>query len=258
MLCRWLASDHLEKLFVSIIQDKEPDLDPLIGMFSPSLEPESDDSQTAYSSPDVQPTPETLTTTATEPMCHSSVEAPSVVSASLSSSGVASSSSECASSRTTVIRGFSPSQVSIPALQLRSQESMKRLALDAIPEPQAAPAYCPVQIKKQPAKLALGGSSGDESSPQSLVQHKALAPQGQPKMFQLGASSGSVEDPSLSLKSAMKSLPQLKLMEDLVPRVSQGTYSQILAYSERISNKPKLNKGALGFALFINHRGAWL
>ncbi|KAK8014535.1 hypothetical protein PG990_007831 [Apiospora arundinis] len=202
---RHITSDHLEKMVVSIIQDKEPNLAPLTDMSSPSLEPESDDSQTAYSTPDVQQTPDTPTTPATEPMCHSSVEAPSVVSASLSSSGVASSGSERASSRTTVIRGFSPSQVSIPALQLRSQESMKQLALGTIPEPQAAPTYRPVQLKKQPAKFALGGSSGDESSPQSLMQHKSLAPQGKPKMFQLGASSGSAEDPSPSLKSAMHS-----------------------------------------------------
>ncbi|KAK6854374.1 hypothetical protein PG995_009467 [Apiospora arundinis] len=186
---RHITSDHLEKMVVSIIQDKEPNLAPLTDMSSPSLEPESDDSQTAYSTPDVQQTPDTPTTPATEPMCHSSVEAPSVVSASLSSSGVASSGSE----------------LSIPALQLRSQESMKQLALGTIPEPQAAPAYRPVQLKKQPAKFALGGSSGDESSPQSLMQHKSLAPQGKPKMFQLGASSGSAEDPSPSLKSAMHS-----------------------------------------------------
>ncbi|KAK8045265.1 hypothetical protein PG993_005289 [Apiospora rasikravindrae] len=202
---RHITSDHLEKMVVSIIQDKEPNLAPLADVSSPSLEPESDDSQTAYSSPDVQQTPDTPTTPATEPMCHSSVEAPSVASASLSSSGVASSNSDRTPSRTTVIRGFSPSQVSIPALQLRSQESMKQLALGAIPEPQAAPAYRPVQLKKQPAKFALGGSSGDDSSPQSLMQHKPLAPQGKPKMFQLGASSGSAEDPSPSLKSAMHS-----------------------------------------------------
>ncbi|KAK7991828.1 hypothetical protein PG996_013160 [Apiospora saccharicola] len=201
---RHITSDHLEKMVVSIIQDKEPNLAPLTEMSSPSLEPESDDSQTAYSSPDVQQTPDTPTTPATEPMCHSSVEAQSVMSASVSSD-VTSSTSERASSRTTVVRGFSPSQVSIPTLQLRGQDSMKQLALNAIPEPQAAPAYRPVQLKKQPAKFALGGSSGDESSPQSLMQHKSLAPQGKGKMFQLGASSGSAEDPSPSLKSAMHS-----------------------------------------------------
>ncbi|KAK6851273.1 hypothetical protein PG987_000907 [Apiospora arundinis] len=182
---RHITSDHLEKMVVSIIQDKEPNLAPLTDMSSPSLEPESDDSQTAYSTPDVQQTPDTPTTPATEPMCHSSVEAPSVPHHRYPR--------------------LLPSQVSIPALQLRSQESMKQLALGTIPEPQAAPAYRPVQLKKQPAKFALGGSSGDESSPQSLMQHKSLAPQGKPKMFQLGASSGSAEDPSPSLKSAMHS-----------------------------------------------------
>ncbi|KAK8013557.1 hypothetical protein PG991_009150 [Apiospora marii] len=202
---RHITSDHLEKMLVSIIQDKEPNLAPLAEMSSPSLEPESDDSQTAYSSPDVPQTPDTPTTPTTEPMCHSSVEAQSVMSASVSSGVTSSTSGERAPSRTTVIRGFSPSQVSIPTLQLRSQESMKQLALGGIPEPEAAPAYRPVQLKRQPAKFALGGSSGHESTPQSLMQHKSLAPQGKPKMFQLGASSGSAEDPSPSLKGAMHS-----------------------------------------------------
>ncbi|KAK8038400.1 hypothetical protein PG994_015167 [Apiospora phragmitis] len=184
-----ITSDHLEKIIVSIIQNKEPNLAPLTNMSSPSPEPELDDSRTAYSSPDVQPTPDTPTTPATEPMCHSSAEAPLVMSASLSSPGVASSSSERASSCTTIICGFSPSQVSIPALQLRSQELMKQLALATIPETQVT-TTC---------------SSGDKSSPRSLVQHKALAPQDKPKMFQLGASYGSVESPSSSSKNPMHS-----------------------------------------------------
>ncbi|KAK7928449.1 hypothetical protein PG985_005447 [Apiospora marii] len=160
---RHITSDHLEKMVVSIIQDKEPNLVPLAEMSSPSLEPESDDSQTAYSSPDVQQTPDTPTTPTTEPMCHSSVETQSVMSASVSSGVTSSTSGERAPSRTTVIRGFSPSQVSIPTLQLRSQESMKPLALGGIPEPEAAPAYRPVQLKGQPAKFALGGSSGHDN-----------------------------------------------------------------------------------------------
>ncbi|KAK8872310.1 DUF1752-domain-containing protein [Apiospora arundinis] len=197
---RHITPYHLEKMVVSIIQDKEPNLAPLADMPSPS-----DVSQPVDSSPDVQQTPDTYTTPATEPMCHSSVEAPSVVSASLSPSGVATSSSEQASSRTTVTRGFSPSQVSIPALQLRSQESMTQLALGKIPETKAAPTYQPVQLKKQPVKSIPGGSLGDESSRQSLIQHKSLAPQGKPKMFQLDASSRSAKHPSPSLKSAMHS-----------------------------------------------------
>ncbi|KAK7928812.1 hypothetical protein PG985_005810 [Apiospora marii] len=153
---RHITSDHLEKMVASIIQDKE-----LADMSSPSLDPGSDVSQPADSSPDVQQTPDPPTTPAAE---HSSLEAPYVVSASVAS-GVASSSSERTPSRTTVIRGFSPSQVSIPAPQLRSQESMKQLALGKIPEPQAAPTYRPVQLRKQRAKSALGGSqSSDEQS----------------------------------------------------------------------------------------------
>ncbi|KAK8011747.1 X-Pro dipeptidyl-peptidase [Apiospora arundinis] len=126
-----ITSDHLEKMVVSIIQDKEPNLAPLADMSSLSLKPESDDSQTAYSSPDVQQTPDTSTTPATEPMCHSSVGAPSVVSASLSSSGVVSSSSER--------------------------------------ETKAAPAYQPVQLKKQPVQT----QSSDEQS-DSYIDESAI------------------------------------------------------------------------------------
>ena len=215
---RHITSDHLEKMIVSIIQEKEPNLAPLADISSPSLEPESDDSQTAYSSPDVQPTPDTPTTPATETMCHSSVGAPSVVSTSLSSSGVASSSSERASSRTTVIRGFFPSQVSIPALQLRSQESMG-----------------------QPA----GGSSGDESSPQSLMQHKALAPQGKPKMFQLGASSGSAEDTSPSLKSAMHSSTLLNAQENQVSFSNQVSMRTIQPQSSDEQSDSYIDESAI-------------
>ncbi|KAK8009774.1 hypothetical protein PG989_000707 [Apiospora arundinis] len=175
---RHITPDRLEKMVVSIIQDKGPSLAPLADM----------------PSPDVQQTPDSPTTPATESMCHSSVEASSVVSASLSTS-----SSKRASRRTTVIRGFSPSQFSIPALQLRSKESMKQHALDAIPESQAAPAYRPDQLKEQPAKFAPGGFSGDES--------QSLTDKGKPKTFQLGASSGSAEDPSPSLKSAIHFRP---------------------------------------------------
>ncbi|KAK8096394.1 uncharacterized protein PG998_014262 [Apiospora kogelbergensis] len=122
---RHITPDHLEKMVVSIIQDKEPNLAPLADM----------------SSPDVQQTPDTPTTPANEPMCHSSMEAPLKP--------------HHRNPR------LLPSQVSIPALQLRSQESTK-----------------------QP-----GGSSGGESS------------QVKPKMFQLGASSGCAEDPIPSVKS---------------------------------------------------------
>ncbi|KAK7972454.1 hypothetical protein PG988_006588 [Apiospora saccharicola] len=113
---RHITSDHLEKMIVSIVQDKKPNLAPLTEMPSPSLEPESDDSQTAYSSPDVQQTPDTPTTPATEPMCHSSVEAQSVMPDPVP--GITSSISKRDSSRTTVVRGFSSSQISIPTSQL--------------------------------------------------------------------------------------------------------------------------------------------
>lgn len=196
---RHITSDHLEKMVVTIIQEKEPNLAPLPEMSSPSLDPESDDSQTAFSSPDT----DTPTTPATEPMCHSL--------ASETSRALQSDSTEVASSltnsvgRTTVIRGFSPSHVSIPALRLMSQESMKA-GLPSNPELQASTPSKPMQLKKQPAKFALGASSGDESSPQSLDQRRqTAAPLPKQKMFQLGASSGSADEDVPSLKSAMHS-----------------------------------------------------
>lgn len=191
---RHITSDHLEKMVVNIIQEKVPNLNPvaLPEMSSPSIEPESDESQPSFS-PELHDSPETP---ATEPMCHSA-EQPSE----------GTESSELASSAnthsTTVIRGFSPSQIPIPSLRLMSQESIKALEPDAIPEPHSSPAHKPVQPKKQPAKFALGGSSGDESSP-SPDTRQVIAPQPKNKMFLFGASSGS-NDNSPSLRSAMHS-----------------------------------------------------
>ncbi|KAI1867288.1 hypothetical protein JX265_000875 [Neoarthrinium moseri] len=191
---RHITSDHLEKMVVNIIQEKEPNLNPLPEMSSPSIEPESDDSQAAFS-PETQ---ESLTP-ATEPMCHS-----------VEQHSEDTESSELASSAnthsTTVIRGFSPSQIPIPSLRLMSQESIKVSEPDAIPEPHSSPAHKPVQSKKQPAKFALGASSasGDESSPSLNETSQPIIPQPKKKMFLVGGSSGSNDD-SPSLKSAMHS-----------------------------------------------------
>ncbi|KAI0133641.1 hypothetical protein BJ170DRAFT_590658 [Xylariales sp. AK1849] len=197
---RHITSDHLEKMVVTIIQEKEPNLNPLPEMSSPSLEPQSDESQTAFS-PRTQDTLESPTTPVTEPMCHS-VEQPCEASHSHTESSELASSANAYS--TTVIRGFSPSQIPIPSLRLMSQESIKVSSPDVIPEPRSSPAHKPVQLKKQPAKFALGGSSGDESSP-SLEMRQPILPQPKKKMFLVGGSSGSNEDDSPSLKSAMHS-----------------------------------------------------
>lgn len=190
---RHITSDHLEKMVVSIIQEKEPNLNPLPEISSPSVEPESDESQAGFS-PDTQL--ESPTTPATELMAQSVEE----------QSQQETDSSELASSanthNTTVVRGFSPSHIPIPSLRIMSQESMKASEPDAIPEPRASPAHKPVQPKKQPAKFALGGSSGDESSP-SFDNRQLIHPPQKNKMFLLGGSSGSNDGESPSLKSAL-------------------------------------------------------
>ncbi|CAJ2505342.1 Uu.00g127360.m01.CDS01 [Anthostomella pinea] len=180
-----ITSDHLEKMVVTIIKEKEPNLSPLPQISSPSIEPQSDHSDSPCSEVEHQ------TTLATESaFCGSSAVA---------SHASAKSDSSEASPASIVVRGFSPSQ--IPTLRVPRES--KSLAPDAIPEPQSSPAPKPVQPKKQPAKFALGGSS-DESSPQSLEIRQPVPPP-KKKMFALGGSSGSGEDNSPSLKSAMHS-----------------------------------------------------
>ncbi|KAI1482092.1 DUF1752-domain-containing protein [Daldinia eschscholtzii] len=191
---RHITSDHLEKMVVSIIQEKEPNLAPLPAMSSPSVE-SSDASQS--SSSESEQTPETQTSESTcepvnaPPLSHPK---PAEVPA------------------TTVIRGFSPSQVP----SFRVSHEPKPVAQDPIPEPKSSPAPKPVQLKKQPAKFNFGGSSSNESSPQSVEPRKAmLPPQGvearkpmppptKRPMFEVGVGS-SGEDESPSLKSAMHS-----------------------------------------------------
>ncbi|KAI0174330.1 hypothetical protein BJ166DRAFT_145349 [Pestalotiopsis sp. NC0098] len=193
---RHITSDHLERMVVSIIQEREPNLNPLPEMSSPSIEPESEASGSAFSSATHDPI-ESPTTPATEFMSHSMDQ------------GHHTDSSELASSANThntqVIRGFSPSQIPIPSLRIMSQEFSKASDVDAIPEPLSSPAHKPVQLRKKPAKFALGGSSGDESSP-SLETRQPMIQQPKKKgMFSIGESSASNEDETPSLKSAMHS-----------------------------------------------------
>ncbi|KAI0425987.1 hypothetical protein F5Y09DRAFT_320359 [Xylaria sp. FL1042] len=179
---RHITSDHLEKMVVTIITEKEPNLSPLPQIVS-SMETDSDQLQSCSS--EVEETPTTLATESTE-----------YVSSALTSQA-STNSDPSEHHATAVIRGFSPSQ--IPST--RSSHEPKSLQPDVIPEPHSSPAPKPVQPKKQPAKFALGGSSGDESSPSlEIRQHPAKN-----KMFQLGGSSGSTEEQSPSLKSALHS-----------------------------------------------------
>ncbi|KAH6647684.1 hypothetical protein BKA67DRAFT_662455 [Truncatella angustata] len=192
---RHITSDHLERMVCTIIQETEPNLNPLPEISSPSIEPESDESQSAFS-PDTQEVLESPTTPATEPMCYSTGNAETDPSELASSANTY---------NTQVIRGFSPSQLPIPSLRIMSQEFMKASESTAIPEPQSSPAHKPVQLKKQPAKFALGGSSGDESSPSLEVRQPMIQQAKKKGMFSIGESSGSNGDETPSLKSAMHS-----------------------------------------------------
>lgn len=99
----------------------------------------------------------------------------------------------------TVIRGFSPSKAS----SLYNSVSLDRRASppDAVPERRASPAHQPVHPKKQPARLALGSTSGNESPPRRLGTHQPVPPL--KKMFTVCGSSG--QDDSPWLKSTMHS-----------------------------------------------------
>ncbi|GKT94288.1 DUF1752-domain-containing protein [Colletotrichum tofieldiae] len=104
-------------------------------------------------------------------------------------------------SRTTVVRGFSPSQIPIsrpvPA-------SPKVISPAAIPEPRSSPAAKPIQSKKQPM-FSIGESCSSSEQGQSIENLRPI-PAPAPKrkmMFQVG---GSSEEDS-SLKSALASQP---------------------------------------------------
>ncbi|KAI1310757.1 hypothetical protein F5Y03DRAFT_27650 [Xylaria venustula] len=180
---RHITSDHLEKMVVTIITEKEPNLSPLPHIVS-SAETESDQMQSCSSEAE-----ETSMVLATEPdEC--------ALSALTSQASTNADSTE--HHATAVIRGFSPSQ--FPSSR---PHEPKFLQPDVIPEPHSSPAPKLVQPKKQPAKFALGGSSGDESSPSLEIRQPVIPSKN--KMFQLGGSSGSTEDHSPSLKSALHS-----------------------------------------------------
>jgi hypothetical protein len=186
---RHITSDHLEKMVTSIVQEKEPNLAPLPQMSIPSVTPSASDESQSSTSSDGDQLP---ATPVTEPTCETISTGSEVTSQSVF----------CETPATTVIRGFSPSK--LPSVhvsqEIRSSPSSNSQA-DAIPEPKSSPAAKLVQPKK-PAKFAVGASSGEESSPQSVeTRQPVLHPK--KKMFMVGGSSEEEESPSL--KSALHS-----------------------------------------------------
>lgn len=155
---RHISSDDFEKMIVSIVKDKGPLSAPQAKMPLPSFERSGS------------------TTTESQSPSKSNTEDSDV--------------SPQASPRTTVVRGFSPSQIPVP----RTISSAHRSA--DIPDPTSSPAPKPVQSKK-PARFALGGSCSSSEQDQS-VGNKPFLPVKKP-LFQIGGSS----EEDGSLKSAL-------------------------------------------------------
>ncbi|EQB55120.1 hypothetical protein CGLO_04982 [Colletotrichum gloeosporioides Cg-14] len=182
---RHITAGDFEKMVVSIIKENEPLSAPLPQIASPYMPPQKETPDLAPASPSY----EHSGSTTTESPCKSSEEEQSQEPPSPE-----------INSRTTVVRGFSPSQVPIarpvPA-------SPKVISPAAIPEPSSSPAAKRVQSKKQPM-FALGGSCSSSEQGQSVEQLRPIpAPAPKRKMFQVG---GSSEEDS-SLKSALASGP---------------------------------------------------
>ncbi|OLN85137.1 hypothetical protein CCHL11_06322 [Colletotrichum chlorophyti] len=180
---RHITSGDFEKMVVSIIKENEDLCAPLPQITSPYLPPHKETPDLAPASPAY----EHSGSTTTESPCKSSEEEHSQEPPSPE-----------VTSRTTVVRGFSPSQVPIhrpvPA-------SPKFLSPAAIPEPRSSPAAKQIQSKKQPMFL-VGESCSSSDQGQSVENLRSIpAPAPKRKMFQVG---GSSEEES-SLKSALAS-----------------------------------------------------
>lgn len=85
-------------------------------------------------------------------------------------------------SRTTVVRGFSPSQTRIPAIHSHLSGPS-----GPIPEPSSEPAAKPVQSKKLPTTFKLGASCSSSEQGASVESRQPMAPK--KTAFQIGVSS---------------------------------------------------------------------
>ncbi|KAI5467786.1 hypothetical protein BGZ63DRAFT_346430 [Mariannaea sp. PMI_226] len=178
---RHISSDDFEKMIVSIVKDKGPLSAPpqIPTITAPQKEARS-----------THPLLERSGSTTSES------QSPTKSMASDSSEASPEPSPQTPS-RTTVVRGFSPSQVPAPRTIPSASECT---ATDAIPEPKSSPAPKPVQSKK-PAMFALGASCSSSEQDQSLDNRKPIIPVVKKPMFQIGGSS----EEEGSLKSALAS-----------------------------------------------------
>lgn len=176
---RHISSDDFEKMIVSIVKDKGPLSAPpqIPAALAPLPQKETIPVPPAFersgSTTTESQSPTKSTTEHSEASPEPSLHTPS---------------------RTTVVRGFSPSQVPIP----RTIPSTSQMTTsDMIPEPASSPAPRHVQSKK-PARFALGASCSSSEQDQSLDNRKSI-PLVKKPMFQIGGSS----EEDGSLKSAL-------------------------------------------------------
>ncbi|KAL4729236.1 hypothetical protein ACLX1H_003650 [Fusarium chlamydosporum] len=186
---RHISSDDFEKMIVSIVKDKGP------------LSAPPHVATVAKESLPVPPAFERSGSTTTESQSPAK---------SITSEGSPQPSPQSLS-RTTVVRGFSPSQIPTPRTISGAQSS------DAIPEPKSSPAAKVVQSKK-PARFALGGSCSSSEQDQSLSNSKPIIPIIKKPVFQIGGSS----EEDGSLKSAMASSRPSSLLS---ARKKQASFS---------------------------------
>ncbi|KAF4970951.1 hypothetical protein FZEAL_9946 [Fusarium zealandicum] len=171
---RHISSDDFEKMIVSIVKDKGPLSAP------PQVAPVA--KQSLPAPPSFERSGSTTT------------ESQSPAKSTADESDGSPQPSPQSLSRTTVVRGFSPSQIPTP----RTIPTAVQSSSDAIPEPKSSPAAKRVQSKK-PARFALGGSCSSSEQDQSLGSGKPAIPIIKKPIFQIGGSS----EEDGSLKSAM-------------------------------------------------------
>ncbi|KAH7161347.1 hypothetical protein EDB81DRAFT_342675 [Dactylonectria macrodidyma] len=196
---RHISSDDFEKMIVSIVKDKgplsaPPQISPMVAPLKESLP----------SPPAFERSGSTTTETQSPTKSISDRSDASMEPAPMTPS------------RTTVVRGFSPSSIPVPRT---IPSSVKCAASDMIPEPTSSPAPKHVQSKKQPTKFTLGGASfSSTEQDQSLDNHKPIVPIVKKPMFTIGGSS----EEDGSLKSALAGSRPSSLLS---PQKKQASFS---------------------------------
>ncbi|KOS22794.1 Uncharacterized protein ESCO_003872 [Escovopsis weberi] len=180
---RHISSDDFEKMVVSIVKDKAPLSAPIQTVLpmppkqekptlqrsgsstteSQSSEPATEESQP---SPVMESTNDTTTISTATPTITAATAAPATAPTSTSQS----------------VTTSSAAPEPAPAASLAPVD-------DSIPEPTSSPAPKPVQLKKQPARFAFGGSCSSSEFGQSVENRKLPMPVAKKAMFHMGASS---------------------------------------------------------------------